>query len=82
VWREAAPSWKMDWTSATRRSPSLKKVRMANSSVLVRFRSMPPGRLMADKGRCARRGAERSTFQRLVWTSTMRPTTRSPISGV
>lgn len=37
---------------------------------------------MADRGRCARRGALRSTFQRLVWTSTMRPTTRSPISGV
>ena len=43
---------------------------------------MPPGRFIAERGRWARSGAERSTFQRFVCTSTMRPTTRSPISGV
>jgi len=43
---------------------------------------MPPGKFIADRGSAARRGAPTSTRQRFVWTSIIRPTTRSPISGV
>jgi len=44
VCRDAAPSEKSCCTSATRRSPSVKKVRIWSSSSVVRRRRMPPGR--------------------------------------
>lgn len=43
---------------------------------------MPPGRLMLERGKFPSRGAAMSTFHRLDCTSTILPTTRSPISGV
>lgn len=82
VCNDAPPSECTVWTSATTRSPSLKKVRICSSSALVRRRRIPPGKLIAERGSCARRGAATSTFHRRDCTSTIRPTTRSPISGV
>ncbi len=82
VCKLAAPSWCSCCTSATTRSPSAKKLRICSSSVSVRLRRMPPGRLMAEICRMASCEAATSTRHRLACTSTMRPTTRSPISGV
>jgi hypothetical protein len=81
VCNEAAPSENSCCTSATRRSPSVKNVRIWSSSSVVRRRRIPPGRFMDARCRIASCLEEISTFHLFGPTSVILPMTRSPICG-